>query len=210
MAAPPAAKLATIWAVTSWGHGDTPQSTMPWSAAKTPTVAGSGTGGGHSAAMPASCTPSVSMRPSAPGRLGQLVLERGGGVGGVDVALGDAGPGLLEAAAGGPLEPRLHDLADRRVALVSVLAGGAQRRHVAKQRAGGGGGLLVDRLVTDDQHASRVVDAEALDGRARSSAGSGLAAPASTEVTMTSSCSASPHGSSRRRTASLVHDRRCR
>ena len=43
MAAPPDTKLATIWAVTSWGQGVTPSATTPWSAAKTATAAGAGT-----------------------------------------------------------------------------------------------------------------------------------------------------------------------
>ena len=64
MAAPPAQKLATICAVTSWGHGVTPSATTPWSPANTATVTGSGTGGGHAPAMAHSWTPMSSRRPS--------------------------------------------------------------------------------------------------------------------------------------------------
>ena len=39
MAAPPAQKLATIWAVTSCGQGVTPAATTPWSPANTATAA---------------------------------------------------------------------------------------------------------------------------------------------------------------------------
>ena len=42
MAAPPAQKLATIWAVTSDGQGVTPASTTPWSPANTAMVTGLG------------------------------------------------------------------------------------------------------------------------------------------------------------------------
>ena len=42
MAAPPVTKLATIWAVTSWGHDVTPSATTPWSPANTATAAGAG------------------------------------------------------------------------------------------------------------------------------------------------------------------------
>ena len=42
MAAPPAQKLATIWAVTSCGQGVTPSATTPWSPANTATAAGVG------------------------------------------------------------------------------------------------------------------------------------------------------------------------
>ena len=66
MAAPPETKLATIWAVTSWGQGVTPSATTPWSAANTTTAAGAGTGGGQTPAMPASCTLRSSSRPSDP------------------------------------------------------------------------------------------------------------------------------------------------
>src|SRR5579875_873643 len=65
-AAPPAQKLATICAVTSAGHGDTPSANTPWSPANTATAAGSGTGGGHRRAMAASRMPADSRRPSDP------------------------------------------------------------------------------------------------------------------------------------------------
>src|ERR1700749_3958925 len=51
--APPARKLATIWAVTSCGHGVTPWACTPWSPANTATQAGSGSGGGQLPASPA-------------------------------------------------------------------------------------------------------------------------------------------------------------
>ncbi len=66
IAAPPAQKFATIWAVTSTGHGVTPEATTPWSPAKTVTVTGSGTGGGHAPAMALNCTPRDSTRPREP------------------------------------------------------------------------------------------------------------------------------------------------
>ena len=69
IAAPPAQKFATICAVTSCGHGVTPERTTPWSAANTATAGCSGTGGGTRPAMPASCTPRSSMRPSEPAGL---------------------------------------------------------------------------------------------------------------------------------------------
>ena len=69
MAAPPWEKLATIWAVTSWGQADTPASSTPWSPAKTATSAGSGIGGGDVRLMAASWVPALSSRPSAPGGL---------------------------------------------------------------------------------------------------------------------------------------------
>src|SRR6201987_270809 len=64
--APPARKLATIWAVTSCGHGVTPWACTPWSAAKTATQAGSGSGGGQLPARPASRTDTSSRAPSEP------------------------------------------------------------------------------------------------------------------------------------------------
>ena len=63
------AKLATIWAVTSWGHGLTPSARTPWSPANTATAAGSGIGGGTWPAIAASRVPSDSSRPRAPGGL---------------------------------------------------------------------------------------------------------------------------------------------
>ena len=66
MAAPPEQKLATIWAVTSWGHGVTPSATTPWSPANTATVTGAGSGGGHIPAIAHSCTPMSSNFPSEP------------------------------------------------------------------------------------------------------------------------------------------------
>ena len=64
--APPAARLATICAVTSCGHGLTPCAWTPWSAATTTTTAGSGSGGGSTPASPASCTETSSSPPSEP------------------------------------------------------------------------------------------------------------------------------------------------
>ena len=64
--APEARKLVTIWAVTSCGHGVTPWACTPWSPANTATTAGSGSGGGHSRASPASCTDTCSSTPSEP------------------------------------------------------------------------------------------------------------------------------------------------
>ena len=75
-AAPPAAKLATIWAVTSRGHGVTPRATTPWSAAKTATPAGRGTGGGQAPAMPARRVPSDSTPAEGAAGLRQAVLQR--------------------------------------------------------------------------------------------------------------------------------------
>ena len=69
MAAPPAQKLATIWAVTSDGQGVTPACTTPWSPANTAIVTGSGTGGGQVRAMAANWAPMVSRRPSEPAGL---------------------------------------------------------------------------------------------------------------------------------------------
>ena len=51
IAAPPATKLATICAVTSCGHGVTPDATTPWSAANTATAPGVGHRRGHVPAM---------------------------------------------------------------------------------------------------------------------------------------------------------------
>ena len=64
-----ARKFATIWAVTSCGHGVTPWACTPWSPANTATAAGSGSGGGHSPAIPASRTDRSSRNPSEPGGL---------------------------------------------------------------------------------------------------------------------------------------------
>src|ERR1700749_5028756 len=64
--APPARKLATIWAVTSCGHGVTPWACTPWSPANTATQAGSGSGGGQLPASPASRTDTSSSAPSDP------------------------------------------------------------------------------------------------------------------------------------------------
>ncbi len=64
--APEARKLATICAVTSCGHGVTPWACTPWSPANTATTAGSGSGGGHSPASPASCTDTCSSTPREP------------------------------------------------------------------------------------------------------------------------------------------------
>ena len=64
--APPARKLATIWAVTSCGHGLTPWACTPWSAANTATQAGSGSGGGQLPARPARRTDTSSSSPSEP------------------------------------------------------------------------------------------------------------------------------------------------
>src|SRR5262249_53709849 len=64
--APPARKLAPIWAATSCGHGVTPWACTPWSAANTATQAGSGSGGGQSPASPASRTDPSSSTPSEP------------------------------------------------------------------------------------------------------------------------------------------------
>ena len=68
-AAPPVQKLLTIAVVTAWGHGETPRSRTPWSPAQTTTAGLSGTGGGHSPAIPASRAPSSSNRPRLPGGL---------------------------------------------------------------------------------------------------------------------------------------------
>ena len=54
IAAPPARKFWTIWAVTSCGHGVTPSASTPWSPANTATAAGAGTGGGDTPVMAAS------------------------------------------------------------------------------------------------------------------------------------------------------------
>ena len=67
--APPARKFATIWAVTSCGHGVTPWACTPWSPAKIATAAGDGTGGGQSPASPASWTDESSSTPSEPAGL---------------------------------------------------------------------------------------------------------------------------------------------
>ncbi len=64
--APPAARLATIWAVTSCGQGVTPCACTPWSAANTAIAGCFGTGGGQDPAMPASCEPTSSRRPMDP------------------------------------------------------------------------------------------------------------------------------------------------
>ena len=64
--APPARKLATIWAVTSCGQGLTPWAWTPWSAAKIATQAGSGSGAGQLPARPASRTDTSSSAPSEP------------------------------------------------------------------------------------------------------------------------------------------------
>src|SRR5215208_3270387 len=68
-AAAPSQKFATIAAVTAWGQGETPRLSTPWSPAQTRTAGFSGTGGGHSPAIPASRTPSSSNRPRLPGGL---------------------------------------------------------------------------------------------------------------------------------------------
>ena len=47
IAAPPASKLATIWAVTSAGYADTPAAVTPWSPANTTTRARWNGRGGH-------------------------------------------------------------------------------------------------------------------------------------------------------------------
>src|SRR4051812_37116128 len=65
-AAPPARKFATIWAVTSCGHGVTPRAWTPWSAANTATAGAAGTGGGQVPVIPASRTETSSRAPSAP------------------------------------------------------------------------------------------------------------------------------------------------
>ncbi len=65
-AAAPDASPATIWAVTSRGHDDTPDATTPWSAANTTTVAGPGGGGGQTPAIAASWTDRSSSWPSDP------------------------------------------------------------------------------------------------------------------------------------------------
>ena len=67
--APPARKFATIWAVTSCGHGLTPWACTPWSPANTATAAGSGSGGGHTPASPDRRTESGSRSPSEPAGL---------------------------------------------------------------------------------------------------------------------------------------------
>ena len=122
MAAPPAQKLATIWAVTSCGQGDTPWASTPWSPAKTATAAGVGRGGGQTPAMPARRTPSGSEPAEGAPGLGQAVVEDGGvdqglGVEGADVGhrgveqAGHARHPLTEAA---QAATKLAD--DRRVA----------------------------------------------------------------------------------------------
>src|SRR5215217_3862665 len=68
-AALPSQKFPTIAAVTSWGQGETPRPSTPWSPAQTRTAGFSGTGGGHSPAIPAIRTPRSSNRPRLPGGL---------------------------------------------------------------------------------------------------------------------------------------------
>jgi hypothetical protein len=75
-AAPPAQKFRTIAAVTSRGHGETPRPRTPWSPAQTTTAGLSGTGGGHSPAIPASRAPSSSNRPRLPGGLASARWRR--------------------------------------------------------------------------------------------------------------------------------------
>ncbi len=67
--APPPRKFATIWAVTSCGHGVTPWACTPWSPAKIATAAGSGIGGGHCRDNPDSWAEMISSMPSAPAGL---------------------------------------------------------------------------------------------------------------------------------------------
>ncbi len=66
-AAPPSQKFFTIAAVTDRGQGETPRSRTPWSPAQITTAGPSGTGGGHSPAIPASRAPSPSSLPRLPG-----------------------------------------------------------------------------------------------------------------------------------------------
>ena len=66
MTAPPARKLPTICVVTSCGQGDTPWAWTPWSPANTAIATGAGSGGGHSAYMPARREPRSSSAPSEP------------------------------------------------------------------------------------------------------------------------------------------------
>ena len=68
MAAPPALKFATIWAVTSAGYGLTPRATMPWLAANTWQRTRSALGS-PSRDQPARNVATSSSRPSEPGGL---------------------------------------------------------------------------------------------------------------------------------------------
>ena len=78
--APPARKLATIWAVTSCGHGVTPWACTPWSAANTATQAGSGSGGGQLPGQPGQPDRHLLEHAERAARLGHpvLPLPRGG------------------------------------------------------------------------------------------------------------------------------------
>ena len=69
IAAPPAAMVATMAAVISWGHALAPSATTPWSAANTTTAGRWGTAGGHRPVTPARCTARSSSAPSDPGGL---------------------------------------------------------------------------------------------------------------------------------------------
>ncbi|OAA28320.1 hypothetical protein UG55_1006295 [Frankia sp. EI5c] len=68
-AAPPAAKFATICAVTSAGKADTPVAAMPWSPAMTITRIRRGGRGGQTPWVPLTQIDRSSSRPSAPGGL---------------------------------------------------------------------------------------------------------------------------------------------
>src|SRR5258705_10881776 len=68
-AARPAAKVVTMAAVISCGHGVTPLATTPWSPAKTATAAGSGIGGGQAPAAPGPRGPPPPAPPRGPGRI---------------------------------------------------------------------------------------------------------------------------------------------
>ena len=162
IAAPPAAKLATICAVTSWGHGVTPDATTPWSRRE------HGDGGrlGHRRwALPAirqQPAPSASRRPSDTRRLGERVVSSGRGCTAPSAAWAD----LRAASVRGP---RAEPAARRRVlGLSSVATNGAP---AARARPPG------RVAVADEERALAGSTPEPLEHAARTGSGTGFAAP---------------------------------